>query len=186
MQQNGPLFPLKNLLLILLLALVVLLIPALAMRFNAEVQWGFGDFLVAGLMLVAGGVAGDLLRRRAPQTTYRMAAGLTLAAVLALVWMNLAVGLIGPSDHPATFLYLAVLVVGLPGALGCRLRAPGLARTLRNMAVVQFLVPLVALLIWRPLLPVYAEAGGLLVALLLNLVFVLAFALAAFLFTRVD
>ncbi len=48
---------------------------------------------------------------------YRFAVGVALAAAFLLVWMNLAVGLIGSEDNPANLMYFGVLAVGFIGAI---------------------------------------------------------------------
>jgi len=76
-------------------AAALLMAPAVAMVFTDEVDWGPGDFIVFGamLMLAAGGVeaAVRLLRRRGPRL---LAVGVVLA-VFVLVWAQLAVDLTG-------------------------------------------------------------------------------------------
>src|SRR5688572_8042949 len=62
------------------------------------------------------------------RNVYRFAVGVALAAALFLVWMNLAVGLIGTEDNPANLLYGGVLAVGIIGAIIARFRPHGMAR----------------------------------------------------------
>lgn len=110
---------------------------------------------------------------------YRLAAGLAIVAVLLLVWLSLGVGLIGRDGDPANRMYFGVVAVGLVGALWARGRAPGLARTLLAMALVQALVGAIALFggLGRPF-------SGPLELILLNGFFVALFAAAAALFRR--
>ena len=81
---------------------------------------------------------------------YRIAVGMALAAAFLLVWINLAVGVIGSEDNPANLLYGGVLAVGLIGVLIARFRPHGMARALFATAIAQALVPVIALIIWKP------------------------------------
>lgn len=75
-------------------AALILLLPAVAMRYTAEVRWGAEDFLAAALLL---GLAGAVLelafrRRRDRRWVFGVTAG--VVATLLLVWAQLAVGLL--------------------------------------------------------------------------------------------
>ena len=75
-----------------LIPFALLLVPAIAMHFSAEVRWGPGDFAAAGLLLfiTAMAVMAALrLRRRRDRV---LVAGLVVLAA-ATVWAELAVGL---------------------------------------------------------------------------------------------
>jgi hypothetical protein len=76
---------------------------------------------------------------------YRLAAGLALGAALLLIWINLAVGIIGSEDEPANLLYGGVLAVGLIGAILARFQTQGMARALLATAAAQVLVAVIAL-----------------------------------------
>jgi hypothetical protein len=51
---------------------------------------------------------------------YRAAVGVAIAAAFILVWMNLAVGIIGSEDNPANLMYGGVLAIGIIGAVIAR------------------------------------------------------------------
>lgn len=72
---------------------LLLLVPAVAMQFTAEVAWGPGDFLVAGSLLFGAGTAIVLARRTLERPLQRGAAVACIAFALALVWAELAVGI---------------------------------------------------------------------------------------------
>jgi hypothetical protein len=169
---------------ILRIAVVVgllLLIPFVAMQFSDEVNWTFLDFVFAGALLFGTGLAYDLIARRAGSLAYRIAAGLALLTMLLLVWINAAVGIIGSENNPANLLYGAVLGVGAIGTLLARLRARGMAITLFCMALTQLLVPLVALIAWRPS---FAEPPGMAGVFALNGMFALLLVASALMFRR--
>ena len=77
---------------------------------------------------------------------YRAAVGVALAAAFILVWMNLAVGIIGNEDNPANLMYGGVLAVGLIGAVIARFRPDGMSRALVATALAQTLVGVIALI----------------------------------------
>ena len=85
----------RKLLLTLLSAGILLLVPLIAMRFTDEVQWTLGDFLVAAILLVGTILIGWGMRRWLPDPKTRRIALACLLLLLALVWMELAVGLFG-------------------------------------------------------------------------------------------
>jgi uncharacterized membrane protein YgdD (TMEM256/DUF423 family) len=79
---------------VLLATLAILLVPAVAMRFTHEVNWGPGDFLVGGALLAGTGLAYVLTKRRVAGRPGRLLLGGLLALGLLLVWAELAVGVI--------------------------------------------------------------------------------------------
>jgi hypothetical protein len=126
-------------------ATVLLLLPLVAMQFTAEVQWDGTDFVVFGAMLFAACGSYELATRATRNRSYRTAVGVALATAFVLVWMNLAVGIIGSEDNPANLMYGAVLAVGLIGAAIARFRPQGMARALVATAIAQGLVAVIAL-----------------------------------------
>ena len=123
----------------------LLLIPAIAMRFTAEVNWTASDFVVMGLLLASVAGAYEFLARKAPNWTYRAAAAVALLAALLLVWVNLAIGIIGSENNDANMMYAGVLAVAVGGACLARFRSPGMARAMAATAAAQVLVALIAL-----------------------------------------
>ena len=73
----------------------ILLLPLLAMQFTDEVVWDLTDFGVAGVLLLCTGLTYGLVAMRANNFNYKAAVGVALAAALFIVWINLAVGIIG-------------------------------------------------------------------------------------------
>lgn len=123
---------------------VLLLLPFLAMQFSHEVTWSPSDFAIAGALLFGSGLTYELVSRKGNTTAYRAAVGLAVMTGLALVWINLAVGLIGDEDNPANLMYAGVLAVGLAGALIARLRPRGMAYAMYATAAAQMLTAVVA------------------------------------------
>jgi hypothetical protein len=119
----------------------VLLVPLLA-----GWAWGLFDYVVAGALIFGTGLTFVLAARKAGNIAYRFAVGVALAAALLLVWINLAVGVIGTEDDPANSMYVGVIAVGIIGAIIARFRPPGMARALWATALAQALVAVIALI----------------------------------------
>jgi uncharacterized membrane protein YgdD (TMEM256/DUF423 family) len=79
---------------VLLATLAILLVPAVAMRFTNEVNWGPGDFLAGAALLAGTGLAYVLAKPRIAGRPGRLLLGGLLALGLLLVWAELAVGIV--------------------------------------------------------------------------------------------
>jgi len=126
---------------------VLLLLPFFAMQFTDEVDWDLADFAFAGALMLAVGVTYELAARMTGNRAYRAAVGVALAASFILVWMNLAVGIIGSEGNPANLMYYGVLAVGVVGAIIARLQPHAMARSLVATALAQMLVAGIALIV---------------------------------------
>jgi hypothetical protein len=127
-------------------AAILLLLPLFAMQVTNEVAWDLADFVFAGVLIVGVGVAYELTVRMTGNTPYRAAVAVALAAAFILIWINLAVGIIGTEDNPANLMYGGVLVVGIIGAVIARFRPDGMARALFAAALAQAVVAAIALI----------------------------------------
>ena len=125
---------------------LILMVALVAMQFTDEVAWDETDFIVAGVLVFCTGLAYEVVARKGGTIAFRAAVGLGLVAALILVWMNLAVGLIGSEDNPANLMYGGVLAVGVIGAIIARFQPPGMARALFATAFGQASVAVVALI----------------------------------------
>jgi hypothetical protein len=119
----------------------VLLLPLLA-----EWPWTLFDFVIAGVFIFGTGLMYVLVARKAGNIAYRFALGVALAAAFILVWINLAVGIIGTEDDLANTMYIGVLAVGIIGAIIARFRPHRMARALFATALAQALVAVIALI----------------------------------------
>lgn len=153
-------------------AAALLLLPLVAMQFSPEVDWSLADFVMFGGMLLVACGSYELATRLSRHAAYRAAAAVALATGFALVWVNLAVGIIGSEGHPANRVYAGVLAVAIAGALLARLRPAGMASALDVTALAQALASAVA---W---------AAGETVAALFSLLFALPWLVSAGLFRR--
>lgn len=176
--------PWKKLLRVAAVTVVLLLVPLVASFFSAGVDWSAVDYVIAGLLLFGAGATFELIARRGAPSVYRFAVATAVGACLLLGWGNLAVGLIGNEENPASLLYLAVPAVGLVGAGISRFHPAGMARTALVMAIVQALVPFVAMAIWRPVFAAGPETAGVVRVLMLNGFFVALFAASALMFRK--
>jgi hypothetical protein len=128
-------------------AAALLLTPLVAMQFTDEVDWSLFDFVVMGAMMLAVGIPLELAARSPGSAAYRIGAAVALMTGFLLVWINLAVGLIGSEDNPLNLVFLAVVAVTAAGAVIVRGRAQGLAATMLVAAVVQGAISLAVLTI---------------------------------------
>lgn len=78
--------------------------------------------------------------------SYRAAVAAALGSALLLVWISLAVGVIGEEGDRADLMYGGVVAVGAVGAVIARFRPEGMTRVLLAMALAQGLVTAIALI----------------------------------------
>jgi hypothetical protein len=76
-------------------ALLIVLLPLFAMQYTDKVDWSPADFAVAGALILGAGLAYELTVKMTGNAAYRTAVGIGLAGALILIWLNLAVGIIG-------------------------------------------------------------------------------------------
>ena len=161
-------------------AALLLLLPLVAMQVSDEVRWDLADFLLFGGLLISAGITYEIAAMTSADAAYRAGVAVALGTAFVLIWINLAVGIIGSEDNPANLMYGAVLVVGLVGAIMARFRPRGMARALVAIALAQALVALITLA---------ADLGGLAGPLLeiigVNAMFIALWLLSAWLFQRV-
>jgi hypothetical protein len=122
-----------------------LLLFFVLMRMTNDMNWSLFDFVFAGAIIFGTGLTYQLITKKAGSMAYRIAVGVALAATFILIWVNLAVGVIGSEDNPANLMYGGVLAVGLIGAIIADLRPQGMARALFAMALAQAVITVIAL-----------------------------------------
>lgn len=122
----------------------VLSLPALLMLLSEEMNWGPADFAILGGLLFGACGAYEFARRRTASPAYRAATAVAAVGALFLIWVNLAVGIIGSEDNPANLLFANVLAAGAAGAFACGGHPAGMARAMTAVAVVQVIVGLLA------------------------------------------
>lgn len=72
---------------------LMMLAPAVAMRFTDEVNWTASDFFLAGVLLISGGAVIELVARRVRNRVTRIGFALLVVGVVALIWIEGAVGI---------------------------------------------------------------------------------------------
>jgi len=162
--------------------LSILMIPLVAMQFTNEVNWSLSDFIIMGIILFSIGLSYELIARKSEEIVYRSAFGVALAGVFLLLWVNGAVGIIGSEDNPANLMYGMVLIAGILGSFMSRLKSKDMMVTLLVIALIQFIVPIVAL-IFEPANASWGKTGVIGV-FVLNAFFVMLFIISALLFRR--
>lgn len=115
-------------------------LPAVAMQFTRDVNWGSGDFIFATVMLGGVGLAFELAVRASGSWTYRGGAALALGAGLFTLWANAAVGIVGDEDRLINLWFNLIPLLALFAAIGARFRAGGMAVAMTATAFAQVMV----------------------------------------------
>jgi hypothetical protein len=123
-------------------AAVILLLPLIL-----GAPWTGSDYVIMGAMLsIAGGIV-ELAMRASDLIAYRLGAIIAVGTGFLLVWMNLAVGIIGSEDNPVNLIYAGVVGLALIGSFAAWFKPGGMARALFLTAAAQMIVTIAAL-IW--------------------------------------
>jgi hypothetical protein len=85
----------KRLMAIIAFVGILLLIPLVAMQFTSEVNWSRFDFLLAGVLLLGTGLLVEGVLRTVKTKSKRLLLVSVILLILALIWVELAVGLFG-------------------------------------------------------------------------------------------
>ena len=118
-------------------AAALLLLPAAAMRFTAEVNWTASDFVFAAILLF--GAAGIVeIAGRASRNLFSLwGAIFAVGTGFLTIWANAAVGMIGSEDNRYNLLFLGIVTLALLGAAAARFRAGGVAIVMTAAGVAQ-------------------------------------------------
>jgi hypothetical protein len=126
----------------------ILLIPFIGNQISREWDWGFLDFVIIGTLLFCAGMTYELVSRNSRDTAYKAAVALSAITGVLIVWVTLAVGIIG-EDNPANVLYLLMLIVGFLGASSVGFKPHMMTRVMFALAIAQMLIPITALIFWN-------------------------------------
>ncbi|MDR6461183.1 hypothetical protein J2786_004336 [Chryseobacterium vietnamense] len=77
------------------LPLALLSIPLVGNLVSKEVNWSVSDFLIAGALLFTTAFLINLVRSRIKKQSQKVLISFFILAVLALIWIELAVGIFG-------------------------------------------------------------------------------------------
>lgn len=128
-----------------LVAACLLGVPAMAMQVTTEVNWTGADFVFAAVMLTLACGTWELAARASGSSAYRGGVALAVLGAFLLVWINLAVGIIGSENDDANMMFAGVIAVLVGGACIARFRAEGLVAVMVATAIAQISVGLIAL-----------------------------------------
>ncbi|HLO18980.1 MAG TPA: hypothetical protein VK192_00610, partial [Sphingomicrobium sp.] len=79
-------------------------------------------------------------RHSTGNASYRAGAAIALAAAFLLVWINLAVGIIGNENNPLNLMFFGVIGAALVASIIARFKAAGMARAMTIAAAIQGLI----------------------------------------------
>ena len=140
-------------------AATFLVIPAIAMQFSNEISWGVEDFAVLGALLLAFCGTIELAARTSMNRLFVSGVALAAAGGFLLVFINLAVGVIGDEGNPRNLVFFAIPILGFLGALISRFRPSILIQLLFAMAAIQvvaaFLAPVEMMRLMIPFTAVF-------------------------------
>ncbi|MBP6506143.1 MAG: hypothetical protein KA257_01150 [Opitutaceae bacterium] len=169
----------KDYLIVALVPLFLLLIPLVGNMTVEGWNWTWHDFLFAWVVFATTTFIYRFIATRAvANLTYRLGAGLAVAAGFFIFWMTAAVQIIG-DENPGNILYLGVIVTGLTGVGLARFKPAGMAKAAFVTAAATFLVPVIAFLFWPA-----DFSPGVGQVFVLNFCFVLMFVGAGLLFRQ--
>jgi hypothetical protein len=140
--------------------LALLLLPALAMRLTAEVNWTGSDFVFAAILLGLVGTAVEMAVRFARNRSALSGYLIACFGAFFTFWVNAAVGIIGDDNFVNRFFFLMVFA-GILGGLVFGFRARAMRWIAAALAIGQYAVGIAALF----LMPGHAVEWGLLTGL---------------------
>ncbi|RZJ65093.1 MAG: hypothetical protein EOO50_15060 [Flavobacterium sp.] len=76
-------------------ATALLAAPLVAMQFTDEVNWTASDFAIAAFLLYGTGLAIEFVLTMVKRTDYRIGICVAILLALAVVWVEMAVGIFG-------------------------------------------------------------------------------------------
>jgi hypothetical protein len=136
----------KPILVIALITVSVLVLPLIAMQFTDEVRWGVADFVAMGLLLFSAGIAYVVITRHLPGFIPKIAIASAVGSTFLLLFVNLAVGLIGGGPNPGNLMYGGVVAVVIVGSFLSRFTSRGMEYTMFAASASVVLVGAIALL----------------------------------------
>jgi len=162
----------------LLITLGILVLPAIGELTVESWDWGPSGFLLMGTLLFVTFLMIELISKHSPNMFYKAAVALTTLTTLGIIYVNLAVGIIGDGNNTSAC-YFLVVPVGFIGLAVSRLKAKGLSITAFCMAAVVLMVPTIALLLNDPYI---LEAPGPLKVFILSTCIAASYVIAGVLF----
>ena len=129
-----------------LVTVIILSIPLVAMQFTNQVDWKPVDFIVMGALIFGTGSSYVLLTRTSPNIIHRAAVAMAIGSTLLLIWVNLAVGLIGSGPNAANLMYIGIVIIVIAGTFLSRFTIKGMERVMFITALTLLLFAVIQLL----------------------------------------
>jgi hypothetical protein len=126
---------------------LLLTIPLIGMQVSDGWDWSPADFIIMGALIFGTGTLFVLAMRMGDNLAYRAGMVLAIGTTFLLIWVNLAVGLIGSGPNPANLMYVGVIAVLLIGVYLSRFNAAGLDRAMFATAFSMALLGIIAILL---------------------------------------
>jgi hypothetical protein len=114
-------------------AAALLLLPLAMMQVNDEWNWGVGDFVFAGVMICGTCMLYETAAKWSGSLAYRGGVVLALAASFLIVWINLAVGIVG-EDSPFNVNFFGLVAMAAAVSFASGFTAKGMARGMACVA----------------------------------------------------
>lgn len=124
-------------------AAALLMVPAVMMQVSDEWNWGPASFVVAGALLAGVLLAYEWAARRNGGAAYRAGVVVALVASFLVVWINLAVGIVGSEENPVNLSFFCLVFAAGIGAFAAEFRPAGMARAMLGVAMVQMLLAMI-------------------------------------------
>jgi hypothetical protein len=121
-------------------AAILLLIPLAMMQVSDGWNWSVGDFVFAAAMIGGTGLLYEWAVSRSGSFAYRAGAALALGGCFLIVWINLAVGIVGDEGNPVNLSFFGLVAMAAAGAFIAEWRARGMARAMLCVAATQALL----------------------------------------------
>ncbi|HEX2787420.1 MAG TPA: hypothetical protein VHP32_05895 [Ignavibacteria bacterium] len=137
----------KRILIVIVITVLILMIPFVAMQFTNEVDWSPGDFLIMGVLILGLGLAFEFSTRKGSLLN-KFAIAIAVGTAFLLTWSNLAVGFIGDANPANLLFFVLVIFLGL-GTIISGLDPRKMSRLLFTVAIIQIVIPVIALIFWN-------------------------------------
>lgn len=125
---------------------LLLMVPLVAMQFTDQVKWTIIDFVLMGVLLFGTGSLFVLVIRHGENIIYRAGMAVAVGATFLMIWVNLAVGLIGSGPHAGNLMYIGVVLILFIGIYLSRFKANKLELVMFTTALSFILITIIALL----------------------------------------
>lgn len=176
MQKQAKIYP--SLALVALATGLLLMVPFIAMQFTNEVNWSATDFIIMGILLFSAGASYVVVARHAVNLVHRLAVVSAIGSTFVLIFVNLAVGIIGSGPNPGNLLYIAVVLLVITGTFVSRFTPRGMELTMFASAFSVMLIAIIALVVGMQAYP----GSSALEIVAVNVFFLVLFGLSGLLF----